>query len=201
MILLDNILCPAHDVTVNLRKYMMITTVATPKLIDLLDMILMQNHTERTREQIRELKDNCKACISDCRKTASAFNKISPDILRMTVSLYALWDNITVAAPIKEKVQIWESCYAIALQQKAGIAPYQIDVSACARSRAEYIELSKENICDELLDYAGEIEAWLDEYFSEEYDEYSTDEEYDMFVKIQVGLEFLAEILSDEDVE
>ena len=161
----------------------------------------MQNHAERTREHTRELKENCKACISDCRKTASASNKISPDILRMTSSLYALWDNITVAAPIKEKIQIWESCYAIALQQKSGIAPFHIEVSACARSRAEYIELSNEDICDELLDYAGEIEAWLDEYFSEEYDEYSTDEEYDIFVKIQVGLEFLAEILSGRETE
>ena len=89
MILLDNVLCPAHDVTVDLRKYMMITTIATSKLIDLLDMILMQNHTERTKEHTRELKENCKACISDCRKAASASNKISPDILRTTASLYA----------------------------------------------------------------------------------------------------------------
>lgn len=201
MTLLNNVLCPAHDVTVNLRKYMMITTIITPKLIDLLDLILMQNHTEHIGEHIRELKKNCKTCISDCRKAASVSNKISPDILRMTASLYALWDNITVAAPIKEKVQIWETCYAIAMQQKTGIAPYRIDVSVCTQSGAEYIELSKEDICDELLDYAGEIEAWLDEYFSEEYDEYSTDEEYDIFIEIQVRLEFLAKMLSDEMAE
>lgn len=58
--------------------------------------------------------------------------------------------------------------------------------------------MSEEEICDELLDYASEIEAWLDEYFSEEYDEYSTDEEFDIFVEIQVGLEFLARMLSEE---
>lgn len=196
MTLLNNILCPAYDVAVNLRKYMMVTAVITPKFIDLLNLILVQTHTEHTKEQIYELKKLCQTCISNCRKNASVSDDISPDILRMTASLYALWDNITVAAPLKEKVQILETCYAISRQQKDGFAPYHLEISACAQSGTDYITLSAKEICDELLDYAGEIEAWLDEYFSEEYDEYSSNEEFDIFIEIMTEIEFLAKILS-----
>ena len=182
MTLLNNILCPAYDVAVNLRKYMMVTAIITPKFIDLLNLILVQTHTEQ--------KKLSQTCISNCRKTASVSDDISPDILRITASLYALWDNIAVAAPLKEKVQIRETYYAISRQQKDGFAPYHLEISACTQSGTDYITLSEEEICDELLDYAGETEAWLDEY--------STDEEFDIFVEIQVELEFLARMLSEE---
>lgn len=201
MTLFNDTICPAHEVELSLRKYMMATTVITPKLIDLLNMILYENYPERTKEQIHKLKKNCQTYISDCRQVVSASGEVSPDILRMTASLYALWDNILVAASIQEKIQSWEICYAIARQQKANMAPYDLIVSACAKSKAEYITLSMEEICSELIDYADEIEAWLDEYFLEEYDDYSDNEEFDRIIKIQTGLEFLAQILSNSEIE
>lgn len=198
MTLFNDTICPAHEIEPTLRKYVMATTIITPKLIDLLDLTFVQKHSDRVKELIRDITTLCQKSIYDSRKMVIIKEDISPDILRATSSLYALWDHAAISASIKEKVHFWEICYSIAAQQESDTAPYELSLSPFAKSGVEYITLSTDEICRELLDYADEIEALLEEYFSEEYDEFNVNDEYDIFIRIQTGLEFLTQILSGE---
>lgn len=188
--LLDNI----FESNVNLRKHVMISTTMTTKLLMLLDMLQQEYQEKRVTQLAAELRVRCKKCLHDSICASVKECMITPDILRLAANLYSLYDNVLITATIPEKISAWKIACSIARQQHLDLAPFSLSIPQLPESKIEYCKLTPIQISDELLDYADEIDAWLNGYF-DEYDEYSEDKEFDVFVCILTDLQFLANVI------
>lgn len=182
---------------VSIKKYAMVTTVFTPKLIDLLDFIRMQAQEDKLKKFLDEIVKNILETIADYRKDASVSSGINIDVFGMASSLYAIYDDAVVAASIMDKINALKILLTIFSSQDEGNAPYSVTICATSPFNRKGIKLTSAEIRNELSDYADELEAWLDEYFADEYDDYcAEDQGFDIIVKIMVDLRFLSKILT-----
>lgn len=175
--------------------YIMISTVLTPKLISLFDLIEHQYKDEKIIHYTKKSREQCKKCIHKSILSASKSTGIEPKVLRMSMHAYFIIDDAITTASIKEKIHYWNLCYAIACRQQQQVAPFQLKLPEFVPLNCGFVELSRDEICMELEDYAEEIECWLDNYF--EYDDFSTDSRYDEIVEVMANLRLLASKLPE----
>lgn len=195
------ILCNSNTVdqyferNTGLRQCAMATTVMTPKLILLFDMIQLQFQNSKASEVALQNRQKCISYIHNCFKNVTDQN---PAILRLAANLYYLYDDVLVTSSIKDKINVWKLAYQIADRQIHGISPLKVSVSDIPFLHTEFCVLTKDSIEKELYDYSDEIEAWLDIYI--EYDDYdeSDGHTYDEIISIMTDLRFLAGILKSE---
>ena len=178
-----------------LRRCAMATTVITPKLILLLDIIQLKHQDSRIAEAALENRRKCANYVHNCMNVPEQ----NPAVLRLAANLYYLYDDVLVTSSIEDKVVAWKTTYQIAARQLYGASPVKISVSDIPFLHTEYCDLATESIERELYDYSDEIEAWLDLYMTD-YDDYDESEHdgqdiYDEAVSIMTDLRFLAGIL------
>lgn len=177
-----------------LRQCVMATTVMTPKLILLLDMVQAQYKDSKVAEVALQNRRRCTNYIHNCISNVTSQN---PTTLRLAANLYYLYDDVLVTSSIKDKIIAWKTAYQIAERQAYGIAPIKVTVSDIPFLCQEF-SLPKESIEQELNDYSDEIEAWIDIYITE-YDDFDESDEqnvYNEIISIMTDLRFLAGILS-----
>lgn len=178
-----------------LRQCVMATTVMTPKLILLLDMIQLQYQNSTVSEVAQQNRRKCANYIHSCMSNVT---DQSPAILRLAANLYYLYDDVLVTSSIREKIIAWKTVYQIAERQIQEVAPVKISVSDIPFVHTELCNLTKDSIEKELYDFSDEIEAWLDLYMTE-YDDFDESDEqniYDEMISIMTDLRFLAGILN-----
>lgn len=186
--------CFEHDIW--LRKCAMATTVMTPKLVLLLDIVQLQyqNQNSKAVEVARKYRRKCATYIHNCILNVADLNQTA---LRLAANLYYSYDDILIASSIEEKIAVWKTAYLIAEKQVLGSPIVKISVSDIPFTEADYCELAKDFIEKELYDYSDELEAWVDIYMKD-YEEYNDDDEqqiYDDIISIITDLRFLAGIL------
>lgn len=183
-----------------LRKCVMATTVMTPKLILLLDIIQLQYQEKNCKiaEAALQYRRKYATYIHDCILNVTELNQTA---LRQAANLYYSYDDILVTSSIQDKVAVWKAIYLIAERQVLKQAPVKITVSDIPFAKTDYCDLSKDSIEKELYDYSDEIEAWIDIYMIG-YEDYNDDDEqhiYDEIISIMTDLRFLAGILNSEE--
>lgn len=175
------------------RQCVMATTIMTPKLILLLDMVQAQYKDSTVAEVALQNRRKCTNYIHNCMSNVT---NQSPITLRLAANLYYLYDDVLVTSSIRDKITAWKTAYQIAEKQVHGIAPIKVTVSDIPFVHTDFF-LPKESIEQELNDFSDEIEAWLDIYITE-YDDFDESDEqniYDEVVSIMTDLRFLASIL------
>lgn len=180
------------DCDAKLRQCVMATTVMTPKLILLLDMIQVQYKDSKVAEVALQNRRKCINYIHNCMSNTNQ----SPSILRLAANLYYLYDDVLVTSSIRDKIIAWKTAYQIAERQVSGTSPVKLTVSDIPFLYTEFF-LARESIEQELIDFSDEIEAWLDIYITEydDFDESDGQNVYDEIVSIMTDLRFLAGIL------
>lgn len=176
-----------------LRRCVMATTVMTPKLILLLDMVQTQYKDSKAAEVAFLNRRKCINYIHNC--ISNVMNQ-SPTTLRLAANLYYLYDDVLVTSSIRDKIIAWKTAYQIAEKQVRGSAPVKVTVSDIPFLYTEFF-LPKESIEQELNDFSDEIESWLDIYITEynDFDESDEQDIYNEIVSIMTDLRFLAGIL------
>jgi len=175
------------------RHCVMASIVMTPKLTMLLDIIQQQYKKGRIAQYAEENRRTCKQYINNALARAADSASVDVSILRTTANLYAIYDDAIIAAKIQDKITAWKTAYVIALRQKDELCPFRLENSLIPMSKMDFCQLSNKDISNELLDYAEEIEAWIDVYFSEDFDNYSAeDDAFDGILGIMASLRILA---------
>lgn len=190
------------DDNLALRQHTMAAVVCNPGLCDLLCLIGCQTDDARVARLAREAQDLCMSYLHTTRKKA-ATTRIPAGILRTADALYGLMDNALTAASIRERIVMWHTACTMAIHQANRTAPYSLTTSDCIASHAsDYVTMSTADICAELLDASDLIEAYLDDYFPDEYDDNDAEDKgFDAVVQLMIRLKFLAGVLENDGAE
>lgn len=184
-----------HDM--ELRQYVMATTVMTPKLTQLLDILQSQYQGRdcKISEIVTQYRHKCATYINDCILNVTNLN---PTILRLAAKLYYTYDDVLVVSSIQDKIIAWKIAYQIAERQVLGHSSVKISVSDIQFVQANNIDLSKDSIAKELHDLSDEIWAWFELYFDDynDHDDSKGQHDYDEILAIMTDLHFLADILA-----
>lgn len=192
MLLYDTSIDEVLETNEKLKLCVMTTTVMTPKLTLLLDIIQARYRDSRLSEIAVKIRRESSKFIHKSIKNLA--KEMDVGTLRMAAGLYHLYDDVICASSIQEKITAWKTAYTIAQRQTAHISPLQIHITQIPVSLHELCELSDDQICLELYDYADEIEAWLDCYM-DEYDDFDDSDEtslYDDALSIMTGLRLIS---------
>lgn len=194
------ILLPEMDLNrIELRKHCMVTTVFTPKMLALFDVFRCSGGRNTNMLRCSEnLVAVCNNCLSQSNINAASISNLPVFVFHRTAQLYALKDVVLLSASIQEKILLWKLSLAEAYQEYLHHASEKILSFNGIRQvphQAEVAILTDAQIINELLDYADEIEAWLDVEFAEEYDDYLEQPEFDDVVRILAELHILISYL------
>lgn len=187
------------DISCPYREYVMASTILSAKFVYLLQIV---ENTLRYNSYVHELAAKVRCNSNNYKrsilKTASADTGLPLDILLHCSAFYSKIDLQISAASIEKKISIWNNCMIKAMESKKQMPNNFILAPAIPLAKKELlVELDDEQIVSELLDYADEIQAWLDIHFADEYDEYSDDEKFMDIVCIMVDLEFMANCIKE----
>lgn len=192
-------LLPEIDInSIAIRKNMMAVTTLTPKMFSLLDSLFQYGMlSERILLRLSDLQTDCKKCLSTSIMEASKQSHLPSKVFRRTAQFYALKDEAVLMASIQEKILLWQLSLAEAYQEYLYCSSNKFLPIANIRTilKADVPDLSFQQIQQELIDYADELDAWLEIEFSDEYDDYVEQPEFDMFVKIAATIRVLSDQL------
>ncbi len=192
-------LTESFETLAHYREYVMAATVITSKLLDLLRIIgYSERYDAQLKRMANDLYEDALAYKGSAVMAATSDSPFSISALLYAGSIYDKYDRKLVSASIKKKIEIWNQMMdkAIKLQQK--MPPNCILFTPFSHSidKTDLAELTDKQIAEELLDYADEIEAWLDLYFTDEYDDFADDGKFVDITKIMEGLKFMADKIS-----
>ena len=184
-----------------LRKHILCTTVFTRKFLLL---IMIAKLTYENEGRFGELCDKILALANQLlvtsAKDASHSTTISLEQLYRTIQFYNEIDEKLVAASIRRKIDLYFECLdkvlsepptTLLLFRPTGL--YKINLGLLCK-------LTDEQICQELDDYADEINAWLDIEFVDEYDDYCVEDQgFDCYVELSAKIWILSKLIRERN--
>ena len=76
--------------------------------------------------------------------------------------------------------------------------PYNISLQACSFYQPSITAIcNRQNLAETINEYSEEIEAWLDIQFADEYDDFTSQPDFDPITELMVSLEMLTALLSE----
>ena len=76
--------------------------------------------------------------------------------------------------------------------------PYNISLQACSFYQPSITAIcNRQNLAETINEYSEEIEAWLDIQFADEYDDFTSQPDFDPITELMVSLEMLTTLLSE----
>jgi len=193
-------LAESFETRVSYREYVMAATIITSKFLDLLRIVVYSEHYDpRLRRMADDLYQAAMAYKGSAVMAAATDSPFSTSALLYASTMYDKNDKTLVSASIKQKIEIWNQKMQKAIWMQQRMPPNRILFTPFTHliTKDELAELTNEQIVEELLDYADEIEAWLDLYFVDEYDDFANDGKFIDAVRIMDGLKFLAERIEE----
>jgi len=173
----------------------MVATIITSKFLDLLRIIgYAERYDARLKKMANDLYEDALAYKGSAMMAATSDSPFSTSALLYAGSMYDKYDRKLVSASIKNKIEVWNQMMGKATKLQQKMPPNCVLFTPFSHSidNANLAELTDGQIVDELLDYADEIEAWLDLYFTDEYDDFADDGKFIDITKIMEGLKFMA---------
>lgn len=198
MVLTDtNIMDWQFDEMPAFRLCAMSSTVFTPKFFALLDRVRQPDFPHHLAECAAETRRRCRRYVHQIFSSPAIKEPADPQTLRLAAKLYAIFDDILLAAPMEEKIGLWKASYLAAEQQLLQTASFKVDISDIPAIPPESSSgTSFRQLCcgmaGELLDYSDELEAWLDLHFVNEFDSYSEASPFDEVVQVISDLRSMA---------
>lgn len=178
------------------REYVMVSTIITAKLLDLLHIIgYSERYDTRLKRMADDLYQETLAYKKSVVMAAAANSQFSTSALLYASTTYDKYDKTLISASIEKKIEFWNQMMDKAIKLQQRMPPNCILFTPFSHpiGKEDLIELTNEQIVEELLDYADEIDAWLDLYFTDEYDDFSDDGKFVETVRIIEGLKFIAD--------
>ncbi len=192
-------LLPEIDISsIVIRKNMMAATTLTPKMFSLLDSLFQSDILNRhIIRRLDELKTDCKTSLLRSMIEAGKQSRLPSRVFHRAAQFYALKDEVILMASIQEKILLWQLSLAEAYQEYLYCSSNKFLPITNIRKipKTDIPDLSFQQIQEELIDYADELDAWLEIEFSDEYDDYIEQPEFDIFVKIAATIRVLSDQL------
>jgi len=182
------------------REYVMAATIITSKFLDLLRIIGYSEHYDpQLMRMADDLYQEALAYKGSTVMAASTDSSFSTSALLYAGSMYDRYDKTLVSASINQKIEVWNQKMqkAIWMQQRMPSNRILFTPFIHTTAKDELTELTNGQIVEELLDYADEIEAWLDLYFVDEYDDYANDGKFIDAIRIMESLKFISEQIEE----
>ena len=78
--------------------------------------------------------------------------------------------------------------------------PYNISLQACSFYQPSITAIcNRQNLAETINEYSEELEAWLDIQFADEYDDFTSQPDFDPIAELMVSLEMLTALLSRDN--
>ena len=107
------------------------------------------------------------------------------------------WESSILAASIEDKISLYQTVYLTALKQTENDLPYNISLQACSFYQPSITAIcNRQNLAETINEYSEEIETWLDIQFADEYDDFTSQPDFDPITELMVALEMLTALLS-----
>lgn len=152
-----------------LRSHVMAVTTIAPKFLGLLDYIANVQTNKEIITLVSNLKCDCLTLLNYYNSYLTRSLHIPDEALEITRNLYCLYDDISVADSIENKIQAWKLSYLVALRQIKNEVPLKIVfqpqpvVNPLALEPPNYTEIK-----EELTEYYEEFSAWSDIHYIDE---------------------------------
>ena len=177
----------------------MSTTVITPQLMiilqDIIDAASWDSDLHRCASQTLQ---HCQDCSRHYLFNASRQLGINTETLLLAQNLYGILDSSILAASIEDKISLYQTVYLTALKQTENDLPYNISLQACSFYQPSITAIcNRQNLAETINEYSEEIEAWLDIQFADEYDDFTSQPDFDPITELMVTLEMLTALLSE----
>lgn len=198
MVLTDtNIMDWQFDEMPAFRLCAMSSTVFTPKFFALMDQVRQPDFSPHLTECAAETRRRCRKIVHQVFSSPAIKEPADPQTLRLAAKLYAIFDDILLAAPMEEKISLWKASYLAAEQQLLQTASFKLSISDIPTIPLKWgSDISFRQLCcgltGELLDYSDELQAWLDLHFVNEFDPYSEASPFAEIVQVIADLQSIA---------
>ena len=159
MVLTDtNIMDWQFDEMPAFRLCAMSSTVFTPKFFALLNQVRQPDFSPHLTECAAETRRLCRKIVHQVFSSPAIKEPADPQTLRLAAKLYAIFDDILLAAPMEEKISLWKASYLAAEQQLLQTASFKLsisDIPAVPLERGSDISFRQLfcGLTGELLDY------------------------------------------------
>lgn len=183
------------------RKHILCATVLTRKFVMLVMIAKCIYENEgRFGELCDTILDRSAQLLTESARNASNSTGILTERLYHTIQLYNEKDEKLVAASIRHKIKLYLECLDEALSAPSPV-PLPLHPTGLYRINTELLcDLTDDQICLELIDYADEIDAWLDIEFEDEYDDYCIEDQgFDCYVELSAKLWMLAKLIREHN--
>ena len=180
------------------RLITMSATVITPQLMtilqDIIDAASWDSDLHRCASQTLQ---HCQDCSRHYLSNASRQLGINTETLLLAQNLYGILESSILAASIEDKISLYQTVYLTALKQTENDLPYNISLQACSFYQPSITAIcNRQNLAETINEYSEEIETWLDIQFADEYDDFTSQPDFDPITELMVALEMLTALLS-----
>ena len=177
------------------RLITMSTTVITPQLMtilqDVIDATSWDSDLHRCASQTLQ---HCQNCSRHYLSNASRQLGIHTETLLLAQNLYGILDSSILAASIEDKISLYQTVYLTAIKQTEN------DLQACSFYQPSITAIcNRQNLAETINEYSEELEAWLDIQFADEYDDFTSQPDFDPIAELMVSLEMLTALLSRDN--